>query len=154
MILQSIILILTALILVYCSIIDMKKRIIHGKMLILIIILGITFIVFNKSDILNIIYAEALLTMFFLIGAFFGMGWGDMYLFWSLGLFFDSRMGFIVFLSFSIASGFIWIVTEIDKRGMWLDFQQWIKIKIPLIPSITTGFVFFVGYTILEYIQV
>jgi len=140
MVFQAIILLLTGGILLYAADYDLKNREIQLSTLILISILGFLYFINSDMSLINLIYAEIVLTMLFLIPTILGMGLGDMLLFWGLGFYFTNPNSLHTFLfGFFIAAAILtmyYIYNEL-QHGKRTNIK---KIQFPLIPAILCGF--------------
>lgn len=143
MILEAILLAITCGVMGYAAQHDIKYREIRLYTLIAIAVLGFMFFIVTSQNVLLLLYAELAFTMIFLIPAIFGMGWGDMLLFWSLGFFFTDSSNLHIFLLFSFITAGIMTVYYIKKDGLLQDKEKFKSIHFPLIPAVFIGFIIF-----------
>jgi hypothetical protein len=145
---KAILLFLTGVVLYYASWYDIRNHKIESRVLGIMLILGALFFVANQTDILLLLTIELIITFIFLIPTFFGMGWGDMFLLWTLGLFFtsenDVRVFFIGFLVFAV----IWTLVYIDKYRLWKDKKSILKLEFPFVPPISVGFFIYIVFSL------
>jgi len=147
--LNEILLLSAIALLLYASWYDIKYKKIKAESIILILCIGLLYYSFVSNDILLLLSIELLVTFIFIIPTFLGMGWGDMYLLWSLGFMFSSIDGFKIFLIFFIISAGIWTFIYIDRYGLWYRKPDMLTFEYPFVPAIAIGFILYFVTTLL-----
>lgn len=146
---QIILLLLTGIVLSYAAYHDIKHREITLYTLLSIASIGFFFFICTKTPLINLIYAEIIITMIFLIPTISGMGLGDMLLFWSLGFYFINTELLNIFLISLFISAIILTLYYIFKEDMLRKKNKFKDFYFPLIPAILTGFfIYFIYFLI------
>ena len=143
MILEVILLLLTGGVMVYAAHYDIKNHEIQLSTIISIAILGFLFFILSGASLFDLIYAEIIITIIYLIPAMLGMGFGDMLLFWGLGFFLIDQLYINSFLLGFFVSAIILTIYQVDKYGLWKNKNRLQSIEFPLVPAILSGFVLF-----------
>jgi Flp pilus assembly protein protease CpaA len=146
---NAILLILTGVVLLYASWFDIRNKLIQPQIIVFVMILGLLYYFLSSGTLAFLISNFFILTFIFLIPAIFGMGWGDMYLIWSLGLFFGQEGDANVFLAGFIVSAIIWTVFWVDRYGLWFRKKDLITFEYPFVPPIAVGFIVWGIYSFL-----
>ena len=143
MIFETILLLLTGGILVYAALYDIKKHEIQLSTIIFVAVIGFLFFIFSGASFYNLVYAEIVISMIYLVPALLGMGFGDMLLFWGLGFFLIDHLYIHCFLLGFFVAAIVLTAYQIDRYGLWKNKSRLQSIEFPLVPAILAGFLVF-----------
>jgi len=144
MLLALVFLLLSVVVLGYSAWYDYKNKMVQTEVIVLLIIFGLLYNIFNNSNWFDVLGFVILMVMLFLIPCLVGMGLGDLFLFAGLGLFFDDVLLFRWFLIAFLVGSCVWTAWYVYKFNLLDDKKELKKFEFPLVPVILFSFLVYV----------
>lgn len=138
-ILSLLLLTTTNITLIYAAKHDIKHQEINLKTLLIILTIGITYTITTENTINNLLTIQTTITIIYIIPTIMGMGWGDMYLLWTIGFYIPNTDQLKIFLAAFLIAATILTTYYITKKKT--KEQKLKNYYFPLIPAITTAFI-------------